>query len=819
MCELFHYTFNTNEPEDGIYISNEKVLPRMLNFGAWPYLDEPSSKYGDGRCVLWNNFLASAVTYNKNFQKKDIDRGTTYNLKVKFKVIKPLDDNVLIGFFRSSGSFNVLNEGPLKGVGPFTKLGRPNKVDIDSKIKCVEYPCFNVTEDFVEVNVSVNGDVILECMRSDGNESNVYVGIMNFTHREETPDDYIAISEISITTKKAELFFEKIEFYSNNENDLSVAIRFNHKANGTSIDNNGNRFKINGMTIAICNTMPLEFEIIKLNTGSTVVIRGFKPENISEEISIIPVLLGVLENGENDVVYGENIKFSLMDLYYRYIKENKKLSRKVANFFKPTTQTKISVFNKTPVNSEFLGFGALYYPWIYLKDKDGRNYTEEQATKELDYLQLSGIRVIRTTIFVSSDWYDFENNTWKIEGPRFDAIFKSLSGIEQREIDILLNFEWGNSINYSNNVFADPKLTVFDFDKQCELFGLFVRDFLNILANKGLKRTKYLTFFSEPGSGYKDGFENEKGIGLLSRYKQCIGTVHNTLVEAGIRGNYKFVLGNTALETEMWNTTWHLFAPLYEVIKEYGDEWGYHNYNKYNGSVVTNTALNYENMMAHINEVIFDKTGVPAQKVWIDEYNATDRNNSYYTFRNSSGWNAIHIIAGMVANMNIGYKTVMHWTFTNTLWVGSHATAEDNWVDGFHCWGMLPNLMQEDEPYNSFYAYQIVASHINKGKTFTGENFSESGLCCAACENNDGTFTVVVVNSNVIDQSFILNFEKELESLKFDRYIFEASKNYRCKKMNVIAPDKKILNVKKSIKDTIPGGSVAVYTTKRKQEQ
>jgi hypothetical protein len=94
-----------------------------------------------------------------------------------------------------------------------------------------------------------------------------------------------------------------------------------------------------------------------------------------------------------------------------------------------------------------------------------------------------------------------------------------------------------------------------------------------------------------------------------------------------------------------------------------------------------------------------------------------------------------------------------------------------------------------------------------------------SGLCCSACENDDGTFTVVVVNSNVFDQLFVLNFEKELDGLKFDRYIFEASKNYRSKKMNVIAPDKKILNVKKSIKDTIPGGSVAVYTTKRKQEQ
>lgn len=819
MSELFHYTFNTDVSEDGIYLSNGKALPRMYNFGAWPYMEEPSEEYGEGRCVLWNNFLASAVTCNKSFQKKDINRGSTYTLNIKFKVIKPLKDNVLIGFFRSSGSFNVLNDGPLKGVGPFTKLGKPNDVDSDSKIKCIEYPCFEMSDDFEEVSLSVNGDIILECMNGDGNENNVYVGIMNFIHRDEPADNYIAISEIAVTEKKAELFFEKIEFYNNDDNNLSVLIRFNHKANGTTIYNNGNKFKINGMTIAICNTMPLEFETIKLNTGSTVIIQGFTPENIKEEISIMPVLLGTLENGENDVVYGENIKFSLADLYYRYIKEGKKISRKIANFFKPISQSKITVFNKTAVNPEFLGFGALYYPWIYLKDKDGRNYTEEQAKKELDYLKLSGVRIVRTTLFVSSDWYDFENDSWKIEGWRLDAILKSLLGIQERNIDILLNFEWGNSINYSENVFADPKLTSFDFDKQCELLGRFVKEFLVTLKEKGVNNVKYVTFFSEPGSGYRDGYENEKGKNLLRKYKKCIGTVHNALQEANIRKDYKFVLGNVALETEMWNTTWHLFAPLYEVIKEYGDEWGYHNYNKYNGSVVTNTALNYENMMAHINAVISEKTGVSAQNVWIDEYNATNRNNSYYTYRNSSGWNAIHIIAGMVADMNIGYKTVMHWTFTNTLWVGSHATTEDNWVDGFHCWGMVPNMMQEEEPYNSFYAYQIVASHINKGKTYTGENFSESGLCCSACENDDGTFTVIVVNSNVFDQSFVLSFEKELNDLKFDRYIFEASKNYRSKKMNVISCDKKFLNVKTSIRDTIPGGSVAVYTTKRKQEQ
>ncbi len=816
MTELFRYTFNTNSLDDGIILSNDKALPRMHNFGDWPYMEEPTEKYGDGRCVLWNNFLASAVTYSKSFQKKDISPYTKYILTIKFKVIKPLNDNVLIGFFRSSGSFNVLNEGPLKGVGPFTKIGRPLVVDYDSQIKVMEYPCFKASDEFQEVTLAVNGDCILEAMKDDGDQNYVYVGIMNFAHREEEAEDYIAISEVSISTKPSNMCFEKVEFNSIRDDKLSLSLHFNHGVIGKTIDNAGKKFKISGFTIAVCNTMKLNFEVINSNTGSITLIHGFQQKNIFEEVAIVPVLLGTLENGELDAIYGENIKFYLSDIYRQYVKSNTPIPKGILSWFTPTEYEQISLFNAQPSNPEFLGFGALYYPWIYLKDKDGRNYTEEQAEKELDCLQLSGVRVVRITIFVSSDWFDFENNTWKIEGTRFEATLKSLLGIQQRGIDILLNFEWGNSINRSNNVFADPKLTVFDFDKQCEMFGEFIKEFLNVLEARGLHCNKYITFFSEPGSGYKDGFDNEKGQALLNRYRKCIGTVHEILVDAQIRSKYKFVLGNTALETEMWNTTWHLFAPLYEVIKEYGDEWGYHNYNKYNGSVVTNTALDYENMMAFINDDIFHKTGVDAKNVWIDEYNATDRNNSYYTYRNASGWNALHVIAGMVANMNIGYKTVLHWTFTNTLWVGSHATAEDNWVDGYHCWGIVPNIMKETDPYNSFYAYQIVASHVNKGKTYAGENYSESGLCCSACENDDGTFTVIVVNSSVFAKKFILNFEKEIEKQKFDCYVFEANKNYRTKGMNPICSNKSISNVSKSIKDTIPGGSVVVYTTKRK---
>ena len=125
----------------------------------------------------------------------------------------------------------------------------------------------------------------------------------------------------------------------------------------------------------------------------------------------------------------------------------------------------------------------------------------------------------------------------------------------------------------------------------------------------------------------------------------------------------------------------------------------------------------------------------------------------------------------------------------------------------------MPNPLQEEKPYNSFYAYQAVASHVLPGKTYRGDNFSESGLCCTACESKDGDYTVIVVNSNISDMPFELSFEKDLGGKTLYRYLFEGLKQYRDDKATPISPSKEIKNAASHIKDTIPCGSVAVYTT------
>ena len=814
MNELFSYTFNTDSPDDGIVESGGKKCVRLLNFGAWPYMTGPTEDYGEGRCALWYPKLAAGVTVNKNFKKRNIDRYKRYTLFIRMKIIKPINDIIKVGFFASTGEFNVLNEGPLTGTGPFTELGKPDELSSRSVIKAFDVDCSKLSSDFFEVKVSVNGDYILESLYDSSPESYVYVGIMNFNHRNEPKYPAVAISQIRVCEKESYIAFEStsLQVSSDSEDSIDVVMKFKHKGLRARVQNDDKAFRINSFFCGLCNTMELQTRIIPGNENSTVIIKGFKRIHINDEFSVSPVLIGIDDSGKQRAIFGETVVFSLSALFRRYFTERRQLPKTIVKWFTPNKAVKIKLYNKTPVNSDFYGFGALYYPWIYLKDSFGRNYTENQAETELDRLKASGVRIVRVTLFASSDWYLEKSESWSFTGERFEGILRSLSGIESRGIDILLNFEWGNSMNYQNAVFGDDKLAALPFNKQCDIFATFVRDYLRTLAERNINSVKYITFFSEPGSGFINGYDDENGQELLRRYKACIGAVHDSLKEAGMREKYKFILGNVALGTEMWNSTWQLFAPMYEALLPYGDEWSYHNYNKY-VSQYMNTALKFENMMTFVNDDIKEKTGVAAQNVWIDEYNATDRNNTWFEVRNASPWNPVHIIAGMVAFMNIGYKTVLHWTFTNTLWVGSRGNNADNWQDGFHCWGLVPNPLQEEKPYNSFYAYRIVASHVLPGKTYRGDNSSESGLCCTACESKNGDYTIIVVNSNISDMPFELYFEKEFDGKTFNRYLFEGLKEYRDDKATPILPSKEIKNVSSHIKDIIPCGSVAVYTT------
>ncbi len=819
MDEIFNYTFDTDLPEDGIVNFNDKKCVKLLNFGCWPYNTSPAYGYSKGRCALWNNNLAAALASSDNFRKCNIDKDCNYILKICLKTIKNLGDSVYVGFFRASNDFNTLNDGPHKGKGPFTALGNPNRIRDDVLISTVDFPCETVSDDFTEVTVTVSGYKILDSMLENDETDKVYVGVMNFAHRDEPEDCYIAIDSITVQKEKTYIFINNIALseHTTPSGKIGIKVSVSHANIDSKILYNGEIFIVKNALCNLCDNLGVQMKTVGGIENTYFYINEFDEAAFSTEITFTPILIGENSDGEKKAIFGDTVSFSVLSVYKRMLFHSKSVSPAVLKKLVISKPEKLQLYNDNPVNDDFLGFSAIYYPWIYQRDPDERNYTEEQAKEELDRLKESGIKIVRLTVFASYDWYDEENNSWHFDDEKFYAQLRSLKEIQIRDIDMVINVEWGTAIQTSCHVFGDNRFYKFPFEKECELFGDFVYEFLKVLRENGISRAKYISFFSEPNNEKAAVFDGNKDSKY--REKKSISAVHKKLKKEGIRDDYKFIMGQTAIGDDIWNYTWQLIKPTYDAVNEYADIWAYHTYNRAT-TEYGNTASNFERILGAVNESIEDKLGLSAKNVWFDEYNALE-----YGTDNSSIQRdelriryPLNLVSGMIALLNTGYKTVINWTFVDTLWIGSHNGKNnhiDGWHDGVHCHGLMPNLMQSKIPYRSYYAYTLFSKFIKDGKIFRGENSEEKEMCCTAALNNDGSMAIAVINSGLLGRSFILNFNKELEQKTFYRHLFVCTEDYKDESATIISSDKVLKNVTNVLKDTLPAGSVAVYTTEK----
>ena len=216
----------------------------------------------------------------------------------------------------------------------------------------------------------------------------------------------------------------------------------------------------------------------------------------------------------------------------------------------------LTLKNKTSVNNKFMGFGAIYYPWIYWNDDAGRNYTEEQRQIELNRLTDSGVTWIRTMIYARSEWYNKNTGVWSYSGEHYDGLLKFFKEMDKRGIDVLLNFEWGGAIQPDSSgnmtIFNDSTLSkIGTMDDRIVMYGNFCTSFTQKLKEDGINCIKYITFFSEPANRVQLGgqygteeFETVFLAKIVPAYTKIIKTVHDDFTAAGIRKDYKFVGNN-----------------------------------------------------------------------------------------------------------------------------------------------------------------------------------------------------------------------------------------------------------------------------------
>lgn len=494
----------------------------------------------------------------------------------------------------------------------------------------------------------------------------------------------------------------------------------------------------------------------------------------------------------------------------------------------------LALNNKNSVNSSFMGFGAIYYPWLYWYDGAGRNYTDEQRKIELDRLVESGTKWIRCIIYARPEWYNSTKNEWEYEGTYYDGLVKFFKEIDKRGVEVMLNFEWGGSIQSGKLVFNDSTLQkAGNLDKRIKMYGNFCSSFTNAIKNEGVNCVKYITFFSEPSNSKALGgqydteqFESVHIKEILPLYTNLVKSAHESFKAAGIRGDYKFVGNNQSSYFYINALTWQQLKPLYEAVKEYLDEYSYHYYYRTpspKGATYDDFAFIADSYTTDVER----EMGVKANESWIDEFNilCTATEGPFYSdIRNYGGiyalrnepYAATQMANAMMAFLNKGYKTAGVWTFTNNLWPNSTQSAGE-FKNGVMLDGLMPNLMDSQVPYNVYYTYSMLARYTaNAKEIYAGSNEEANGMATSCVYDKDGNITVFVVNSNLRDVEYKVNFETSLNSKIFYRHLYNPQTFEANTAAKQIGVDRVLINVTDGFIDKIPAGAVAVYTTSKK---
>ncbi len=201
-------------------------------------------------------------------------------------------------------------------------------------------------------------------------------------------------------------------------------------------------------------------------------------------------------------------------------------------------------------------------------------------------------------------------------------------------------------------------------------------------------------------------------------------------------------------------------------------------------------------------------SNVPKNKpVWFDEYNVRSEVGAYHIPAHGT-----HLVAAMQSLMNAGVQTSIMWTIFDQQWPNNLTNNNDGFVDGDHRYGIMPVLTRSLIPHPAYYATALAFKYMGgeEGtKIFSGEG--KNLLHATLSEMPDGNISLLVVNNKLAPDNFTVNFSKNL-GVTFKRYLYNPKTIVPDETATLISADKTFY-VSDFISDSLPGKSVAVYTT------
>ncbi|MBO5231325.1 MAG: hypothetical protein J6B88_01760 [Clostridia bacterium] len=487
--------------------------------------------------------------------------------------------------------------------------------------------------------------------------------------------------------------------------------------------------------------------------------------------------------------------------------------------------------NEKPLTERYGGMsGTVWHAFGFMKDdKTGRVYNDKMMNLELDRLQNTGMHYCRTRY--QSEWlWDPVKENYNWDSKRFGYFCDYANALQDRDMEIILQVGWhfgfiteitqhsidevaylrgdgddkfGESVGYDLSGLSseDARMT-----KAAYRFGYFYAETLRQLRARGINNISHLIYMTEPSNGYsgpKMGCENREYV-LFSR------AFKDKLVKENVAHTVKHMGPNETSKTGN-----ELFKYVMDNAPDLFDVYTVHDYPHLRDTTADMLYDIYgQTLDSYVEHAKNGGVWGTKQEFWLDEYDIKydDKENGLNNF-----WEGLQNVYGNLIAQQKGVETTVFWQLFDQLWT-DHSHSGGEFFEGIHMCGDIPSLFISATPYDQYYATGLFSKYngYKNGKSYRTSLVDDAmmyeGVYIGAVQLEDGNWTITVVNLN-IDEAYIdVSFGKAINKTMF-RHVEAAGDVKATPDARLADADKCFKDVKNKMYDTIPGGSVVVYTS------